>query len=62
MGFKVFWAGEHPQKKRVFHKGVFAKRQKARQWCRNRALSRHSLVIVHPNGHEEPFVWKARRG
>lgn len=54
-GFRVYWAGDYPSPKRTFHPGVFPKRQKARQWCRNRSWL-PGLVIVHPDGSAEP--WK----
>jgi hypothetical protein len=54
-GFRVYCAGEYPEPKRRFHPGVFPKRQKARQWCRNRSWM-VGLSIVHPDGFTEP--WK----
>lgn len=54
-GFRVYWAGEYPDPKRKFHPGVFSKRQKARQWCRNRSWMA-GLTIVHPDGSSE--LWK----
>lgn len=52
--FRVYWKGHYPKKSKQYHKGYFRKRQNARQWCRNHAwLS--GLVIVHPDGTEEPY-------
>jgi hypothetical protein len=52
--FKVYWKGEWPKKKRIFHPGEFENRQQARQWCRNH-LYYEGLTIVHPDGREEPW-------
>lgn len=58
MMYRVFWAGEWPKPKRIYHPGKFKKRRQARQWCRNRNYM-DGFVIEHPNGTLEPFV---RRG
>jgi len=52
MTYRVFWKGEHPKPKRVFHQGTFTTRQKAIQWCRNH---RHleGLSIIDENGKVE---------
>lgn len=52
--FRVYWKGEWPKKKRIFHPGEFENRQKARQWCRNHSWY-EGLTIVHPDGQEEPW-------
>jgi hypothetical protein len=51
--FKVYRKGEHPKPKRHYYPNSFAKRQQARQFCRNRSWE--ELTIVHPDGTEEPF-------
>jgi hypothetical protein len=53
--FRVYWAGEHPKPKRIFFKGDFDKRRKAAHWCRNHRFEYDGLVIVHPDGTEEPY-------
>jgi hypothetical protein len=54
-GFRVYWTGEHPKPKRVFHPGTFTKRQQARQFCRNRSWW-PGLTIVHPDGTHESYT------
>ncbi len=58
--FKVYWRGEHPKPKRQFHSGEFDRRKQARNWCRNHSRL-PGLVIVHPDGTEEPFVYQIER-
>ena len=58
--FRVYWRGEYPKKKRVYYDGEFAKRQQARQWCRNHGVGKDGLTIVHPDGKEERCGREAR--
>lgn len=37
--------------------GKFAKRQQARQWCRNHRFAFEGMTIVHPDGTQEAFDW-----
>lgn len=61
LNFRVYWRGTYPGKKRQFAPGDFAKRQQARQFCRNHSWYA-GLTIVHPDGTEEPFVPAAASG
>ena len=53
--YRVYWKGEHPKKKCVYFPGEFDKRKKAVHWCRNHRFEHEGLVIVHPDGTEEPY-------
>ena len=55
--FQVYWQGEWPNKKRIWYSGLFGKRQQARKWCRTRQYKYDGLVIVHPDGTEEPYTY-----
>lgn len=54
-----FPCGKRSRRRMKLHPGTFAKRQKARNWCRRRSYL-VSLVIIHPDGTEEPFSPAAR--
>ena len=55
--YRVYYLGNYPKPSRVFHKGRFSKRGTARQWCYNHKYL-PGLVIVHPDGTEEPYKWR----
>ncbi len=40
--------------------GKFAKRQQARQWCRNQGSWEYAeLIIIHPDGTREEHQWQS---
>ncbi len=53
--YRVYREGRHPKPKRHFYKETFSNRQKARNFCRNRAFEK-GLVIVSPDGGEEEYT------
>ena len=53
--YRVYRKGIHPKPKRHYYPGTFAKRQQALNFCRRRAIV-DGLVIVHPEGREEPYM------
>lgn len=53
--FRVYSRGEYPKPKKLFVKGEFLNRQKARNYCRNHPLLA-GWHIVHPDGTEEPYT------
>ena len=56
--YSVYREGEWPKPKKYFFNGMFATRQKARNFCRNRSLE-PGLTIVFPGGEEETYQSEA---
>lgn len=55
--FRLIEIRNYPRKTKRKLKNVFQKRQQARQFCRNHRWEYEELIILHPDGTQEPFNW-----